>query len=189
MLVYVQFVFVMLFRKTDDTELPGQENATVCPEGQRIPQFHAFRPIRPKSRLRVLEAATSLQDLASLSSNHLEALGGDQQGAAQHPYQTSSGAFVLSGQKAPFLPPPKTWKSSLKSTIERNEAMTRRPVHPGRDFLPTSLRPLAFPPQSLPARLTYQPTASHKSLPESGRSPLTRLCAWVGISDQVPTSG
>ena len=31
-------------------------------------------------RLRILEAATSLQDLAALSSNHLEALGGDRKG-------------------------------------------------------------------------------------------------------------
>ena len=48
-------------------------------EGQRIPQFHAFRH-QAERRLRVLEAATSLQDLASLSSNHLEALGGDRKG-------------------------------------------------------------------------------------------------------------
>ena len=48
-------------------------------EGQRIPQFHAFRH-QAERRLRVLEAATSLQNLASLSSNHLEALGGDRKG-------------------------------------------------------------------------------------------------------------
>jgi proteic killer suppression protein len=48
-------------------------------EGQRIPHFHAFR-YQAERRLRVLEAATSLQDLAYLSSNHLEALRGDRRG-------------------------------------------------------------------------------------------------------------
>ena len=48
-------------------------------EGQHIPQFHAFRD-QAERRLRILEAAASLQDLATLSSNHLEALGGDRKG-------------------------------------------------------------------------------------------------------------
>jgi plasmid maintenance system killer protein len=62
-------------------------------EGQRIPQFHVFRH-QAERRLRILEAATSLQDLASLSSNHLRRLAAiaSAQGArlawaAQHPYQ------------------------------------------------------------------------------------------------------
>ncbi len=48
-------------------------------DGERIPQFHAFRE-QAEKRLRVLEAATSLQDLAALPSNRLEALSGDRKG-------------------------------------------------------------------------------------------------------------
>jgi hypothetical protein len=83
-------------------------------EGQRIPQFHVFRH-QAERRLRILEAATSLQDLASLSSNHLEALGGDRIGSRRSPrlgstasVSTGNGAFVLSGQSTPTAP--KTWK-------------------------------------------------------------------------------
>jgi len=47
-------------------------------EGQHISQLH-FRH-QAERRLRIWEAATSLQDLATLSSNHLEALGGDRKG-------------------------------------------------------------------------------------------------------------
>ena len=48
-------------------------------EGERIPQFHPFRE-QAEKRLRILEAATSLQDLAALPSNRLEALSGDRKG-------------------------------------------------------------------------------------------------------------
>jgi proteic killer suppression protein len=46
--------------------------------GDRVPQWEAFRR-QAERRLRVLEAATSLNDLASLNSNRLEALKGDRE--------------------------------------------------------------------------------------------------------------
>jgi len=48
-------------------------------EGERVPAFEGFRR-QAEKRLRVLEAATSLKDLARLPGNHLEALSGDRQG-------------------------------------------------------------------------------------------------------------
>ena len=48
-------------------------------EGQRVPAFEGFRR-QAEKRLRVLEAATSLRDLAQLPGNRLEALAGDRKG-------------------------------------------------------------------------------------------------------------
>ena len=48
-------------------------------EGERIPAFEGFRH-QAEKRLRVLEAAVSLRDLAQLRSNRLEALSGDRKG-------------------------------------------------------------------------------------------------------------
>ena len=48
-------------------------------DGERVPAFEGFRH-QGEKRLRVLEAATSLRDLAQLPSNRLEALSGDRKG-------------------------------------------------------------------------------------------------------------
>jgi proteic killer suppression protein len=48
-------------------------------EGERVPRFEGFRH-QAEKRLRVLEAAVSLRDLARLPGNRLEALSGDRQG-------------------------------------------------------------------------------------------------------------
>ena len=48
-------------------------------EGERVPRFEGFRH-QAEKRLRVLEAAVSLRDLARLPSNRLEALSGDRSG-------------------------------------------------------------------------------------------------------------
>lgn len=48
-------------------------------EGERIRQFEPFRQ-QAEKRLRILEAATALRDLAQLPSNRLEALAGDREG-------------------------------------------------------------------------------------------------------------
>ena len=47
--------------------------------GDRVPAFEAFR-LQGEKRLRVLEAAPSLQSLAQLPSNRFEALRGDRRG-------------------------------------------------------------------------------------------------------------
>ncbi|MEP7366594.1 MAG: type II toxin-antitoxin system RelE/ParE family toxin [Acidobacteriota bacterium] len=47
--------------------------------GETIRKWEAFR-IQAEKRLRVLEAATSLGDLAALNSNRLEMLKGDRKG-------------------------------------------------------------------------------------------------------------
>ncbi len=48
-------------------------------EGERVPRFEPFRR-QAEKRLRVLEAATGLADLAGLPSNHFEALSGNRKG-------------------------------------------------------------------------------------------------------------
>jgi proteic killer suppression protein len=48
-------------------------------EGERVPAFERFRH-QAEKRLRVLEAASSLRDLAQLPSNRLEALSGSSKG-------------------------------------------------------------------------------------------------------------
>ena len=48
-------------------------------DGEKIRQWQQFRP-QAEKRLRILDAATSLGDLAALSSNRLEALKGDRKG-------------------------------------------------------------------------------------------------------------
>jgi len=48
-------------------------------EGEWVPAFEGFRH-QAEKRLRVLEAAGSLRDLAQLPSNRLEALSGDRKG-------------------------------------------------------------------------------------------------------------
>ena len=47
--------------------------------GERVSLFDGFRR-QAEKRLRILEAATSLRDLAQLPSNHLESLFGDRKG-------------------------------------------------------------------------------------------------------------
>ena len=48
-------------------------------EGERVPVLEGFRR-QAEKRLRILEAAASLRDLAQLRSNRLEALAGDRKG-------------------------------------------------------------------------------------------------------------
>lgn len=48
-------------------------------KGARVARWEAFRK-QAEKRLRILESATSLADLAALNSNRLEALKGDRQG-------------------------------------------------------------------------------------------------------------
>ena len=48
-------------------------------EGNFVRQFEAFKS-QAERRLRVLEAATNIRDLAQLPSNRLEALSGDRRG-------------------------------------------------------------------------------------------------------------
>jgi proteic killer suppression protein len=58
-----------------------------CPEwrterlaqGERVRQWEQFR-LQAEKRLRILDAATSLGDLAALNSNRLEGLKGDRKG-------------------------------------------------------------------------------------------------------------
>ena len=47
--------------------------------GERVPAFEGFRH-QAEKRLRILEAASNLRDLAQLRSNRLEALAGDREG-------------------------------------------------------------------------------------------------------------
>jgi len=47
-------------------------------DGKRVPRFDAIR-VQAERRLRILDAATSLNDLRALRSNRLEALHGDRQ--------------------------------------------------------------------------------------------------------------
>jgi proteic killer suppression protein len=47
--------------------------------GEKAPQWEPFRR-QAEKRLRILDAATSLGDLAALNSNRLEALKGNRQG-------------------------------------------------------------------------------------------------------------
>ena len=47
--------------------------------GERVSRWDAFRR-QAEKRLRILDAASSLADLAALNSNHLEALKGDRKG-------------------------------------------------------------------------------------------------------------
>jgi len=48
-------------------------------EGERVPAFESIRH-QAEKRLRVLEAAASLRDVAQLPGNHMEALSGDRNG-------------------------------------------------------------------------------------------------------------
>lgn len=48
-------------------------------QGERVPRFEGFRH-QAEKRLRVLESAAGLRDLAQLRSNRLEALSGDRKG-------------------------------------------------------------------------------------------------------------
>lgn len=48
-------------------------------EGEFVRQFEAFKP-QAERRLRVLEAAESIHDLAQLPSNRFESLSGDRNG-------------------------------------------------------------------------------------------------------------
>ncbi|HEV2351436.1 MAG TPA: type II toxin-antitoxin system RelE/ParE family toxin [Terriglobia bacterium] len=47
--------------------------------GERVPAFEGFRH-QAEKRLRVLESAAGLHDLARLNSNHLESLSADRKG-------------------------------------------------------------------------------------------------------------
>ena len=48
-------------------------------EGKKVAKWEQFR-LQAEKRLRILDAATNLSDLAALNSNRLEALKGDRKG-------------------------------------------------------------------------------------------------------------
>ena len=48
-------------------------------EGRRVRRFEGFTT-QAERRLQILDSATSIEDLAALPSNRLEALGGDRKG-------------------------------------------------------------------------------------------------------------
>ena len=57
----------------------GDKDTEKLAAGQRIRQWEPFRK-QAEKRLRILDAATSLGDLAALNSNRLEALRGSRKG-------------------------------------------------------------------------------------------------------------
>lgn len=61
--------------------------------GKRVKAFESFAH-KAEMKLDQLEAATSLEDLAVLPGNRLEALKGDRKGQIQHPYQRAM-AYLL----------------------------------------------------------------------------------------------
>jgi proteic killer suppression protein len=57
-----------------------RDKRTACfAEGHRVPEFEAFRR-QAEKRLRLLESATCIADLAQLRGNRLEGLKGDRRG-------------------------------------------------------------------------------------------------------------
>ncbi len=57
----------------------GDRKSERFAEGERVPAFEGFRH-QAEKRLRVLEAAGSLRDLAQIPSNRLEVVSGDRKG-------------------------------------------------------------------------------------------------------------
>jgi proteic killer suppression protein len=57
----------------------GDRDTERLAAGEKVRQFEPFRQ-QAEKRLRILDAATSLGDLATLNSNHLEALQGNRKG-------------------------------------------------------------------------------------------------------------
>ena len=57
----------------------GDRDTEHFSRGERVPKWEAFRR-QAEKRLRILDAATSLGDLAALNSNRLEALKGARKG-------------------------------------------------------------------------------------------------------------
>lgn len=65
-------------------------------EGKRIPAFQAFAR-QAEKRLRVLDAADTLEALMHLPSNHFKALSGDRQGQYSIRINEQNGVSVLPG--------------------------------------------------------------------------------------------
>jgi len=78
-------------------------------EGERIPRFEGFRH-QAEKRLRILESAVNLRDLAQLPGNRLEALSGDRQGQYSIQLISSGGSASSGGQE---LRGQKTSRSSI----------------------------------------------------------------------------
>lgn len=57
----------------------GDQRTKRFAQGSRVPAFSGFKR-QAEKRLRILEAATSLKDLATLPGNRLEALKGGREG-------------------------------------------------------------------------------------------------------------
>jgi len=57
----------------------GDKRTKQFAEGELVPAFHGFKE-QAEKRLRILDAAVTLADLAALPSNRMEALKGDRAG-------------------------------------------------------------------------------------------------------------
>jgi proteic killer suppression protein len=57
----------------------GNKDTSRLAAGEKVRQWEGFRK-QAEKRLRILDAATSLADLAALNSNRLEGLKGDREG-------------------------------------------------------------------------------------------------------------
>jgi toxin HigB-1 len=67
-------------------------------EGKRVAKWEGFR-LQAEKRLRILEAATSLSDLAALNSNRLEALKGTRKVNTRYVLM-GNGVSASNGRKA-----------------------------------------------------------------------------------------
>ena len=87
----------------DDTEFQDRDTERFT-GGARLAKWEPFRR-QAEKRLRILDAATSLADLAALNSNRLEGLRASARDSIQSA-STSNGASALNGRKT--RPVPKT---------------------------------------------------------------------------------
>jgi antitoxin HigA-1 len=104
--------------------------------GEHVKEFSGFAR-QAGTRLDRLDAATSLQDLAAIGGNRLEALKGDR-GPVQHPYQRPVAELLRMARRV--LRPSQCRDHGLSL---KEAPMARTPIHPG-EHLAEELRELGI---------------------------------------------
>jgi addiction module HigA family antidote len=142
-------------------------------------QWEPFRR-QAEKRLRILDAASSLGDLAALNSNRLESLKGARKGSILSG-STSSDGFVASG---PGMSRVHRMLRSSITTKWKEKTMARTPIHPG-EILSDELEEIGLSAKRLADVIEVPPNRLYQIL--AGKRNLTadtalRLSQYFGMS-------
>jgi antitoxin HigA-1 len=139
-------------------------------DGKRVPEFQAFAR-QAEKRLRVLDAADTIEALMMMPSNHFKALTGQRQGE-----------YVSNGAQ-----PAQRILRLLITNRRKRSTMAREPIHPG-EILADELEELGISAAELARKIKVPPNRISQIL--SGKRSITadtalRLGKWLGTGPKI----